>query len=107
VVGVKQPQNLTIIVLDNGFFAETGMQPSHSGLGTDLAAVARGFGIPDTSVVDSMRRVPDVAAKINARDGVSYFHVLITTTHQKRSLPSRDGVTNKVRFRAALGIDTF
>jgi thiamine pyrophosphate-dependent acetolactate synthase large subunit-like protein len=107
VVGVKQPKNLTIVVLDNGFFAETGMQPSHSGLGTDLATVARGFGIPDTAVVDTMAGVDDVAAKANARTGTSYFHVLISTAHQKRSLPSRDGVTNKVRFRAALGIDTY
>jgi len=46
-VGVQQPANLTIVVLDNRHYGETGMQPSHASLGTDLTAVARGFGIAD------------------------------------------------------------
>lgn len=41
----RQPKNLNIVVLDNGAYGETGMPQSHSGLGTDLTAVARGFGI--------------------------------------------------------------
>jgi thiamine pyrophosphate-dependent acetolactate synthase large subunit-like protein len=107
VIGVKQPKNLTIVVLDNGFFAETGMQPSHSGLGTDLAAVARGFGLADTTLVHSMDGIDEVARKVNDRAGTAYAHILISTAHQKRSLPSRDGVTNKVRFREALGLETY
>ena len=39
-IAVKQPKNLTIVVLDNGHYGETGMQRSHSSLGTDLVAVA-------------------------------------------------------------------
>ena len=46
-IAAKQPKNLTIVVLDNGHFGETGMQRSHSSLGTDLVAVAKGFGIAD------------------------------------------------------------
>lgn len=41
-VAAKQPRNLTIVVLDNGHFGETGMQRSHTSLGTDLVAVAKG-----------------------------------------------------------------
>lgn len=48
-IAVKQPNNLTIVVLDNGHFGETGMQRSHSSLGTDLVAVAKGFGIAHAS----------------------------------------------------------
>jgi len=44
-IAVKQPKNLTLVVLDNGHFGETGMQRSHTSLGTDLVAVAKGFGI--------------------------------------------------------------
>ena len=44
-IAAKQPPNLTIVVLDNGHYGETGMQPSHTSLGTDLVAVAGGFGI--------------------------------------------------------------
>ena len=46
-IAAKQPRNLTIVVLDNGHFGETGMQRSHTSLGTDLVAVAKGFGIAD------------------------------------------------------------
>ena len=39
-IGVKQPGNLVIVVLDNGHYGETGMQPSHTKAGIDLVAVA-------------------------------------------------------------------
>src|SRR5215472_16452957 len=37
-IAVAKPKNLSIIVIDNGHFAETGMQRSHTGCGLDLAA---------------------------------------------------------------------
>src|SRR5262245_61481853 len=36
-----KPANLGIAVIDNGSYAETGMQRSHTGYGADLCAVAR------------------------------------------------------------------
>ena len=39
-VAAKKPANLSIIVLDNGHFGETGMQKSHSGLGARLKVIA-------------------------------------------------------------------
>src|SRR6478609_1111795 len=44
-VGAQQPPNLTIVVLDNGLYGETGRQRSHTALGTDLVTVAGGCGI--------------------------------------------------------------
>src|SRR2546421_10487521 len=35
----KRPANLSIIVLDNAHFGETGMQMSHTGLGAKLALI--------------------------------------------------------------------
>src|SRR5580704_1572490 len=40
-IGVKQPKNLVVVVLDNQHYAETGMQPSHTRFGIDLVAVAK------------------------------------------------------------------
>src|SRR5580698_1523043 len=37
-IGVKQPANLVVVVLDNEHYGETGMQPSHTRSGIDLAA---------------------------------------------------------------------
>src|SRR6185503_17772515 len=60
-IAAKRPRNLTIVVLDNGHFGETGMQQSHTSLGTDLVAVAKGFGIPDAYTVDSTELCTEIA----------------------------------------------
>src|SRR5213078_3842916 len=40
-VGLQNPGNLTIIVLDNEVYGETGGQASHTGGNTDLVGVAK------------------------------------------------------------------
>ena len=44
-IGVQQPPNLSIVVIDNERYGETGMQATHTAHGIDLAAVARGCGL--------------------------------------------------------------
>ncbi|MBV7501590.1 thiamine pyrophosphate-dependent enzyme [Achromobacter sp. ACM05] len=106
-VGAKQPKNLTIVVLDNGHFGETGMQRSHTSLGTDLVAVAQGFGIKDAFAVRETGRAGEVAERVMARRGVAFAQVFINPDEPPRALPPRDGVYVKNRFRAALGFSTF
>ena len=110
-IAVKQPKNLSIVVLDNGHFGETGMQRSHSSLGTDLAAVARGFGLTEAFVTDSgtdsQQASVDIARRINARAGTTFAQVLITADEPPRALPPRDGPFIKNRFRGALGLKPF
>ncbi|HEU5294247.1 MAG TPA: thiamine pyrophosphate-dependent enzyme [Burkholderiaceae bacterium] len=103
-IGVKQPQNLTIVVLDNGHFGETGMQPSHTSQGVSLAAVAKGFGIADALVCDSLDGCADIARRILARSTTTFVQVLVDATEPPRALPPRDGPFVKNRFRAALGL---
>ncbi|MFI1706441.1 thiamine pyrophosphate-dependent enzyme [Streptomyces griseoruber] len=106
-IGAVLPPNLTVVVLDNAHFGETGMQPSHTGLGTDLMAVAQGFGIRDVVRITDADRTEDLALRIKARAATTYAQVLITTDEPPRALPPRDGVANKNSFRAALGLSTF
>lgn len=106
-VGVKQPRNLTLVVLDNGHFGETGMQQSHSSLGTDLVAVARGFGIPDALSMDHIDGCDDVVQRIRAGAGTAFVQVFIEASEPPRALPPRDGPFIKNRFRAALGLQPF
>ena len=106
-IGVKQPRNLTIVVLDNGHFGETGMQRSHSSLGTDLVAVAKGFGIEDAFSTGSLAASDDIARRISARSGTLFVQVLIEADEPPRALPPRDGAYVKNRFRAALGLKPF
>jgi phosphonopyruvate decarboxylase len=106
-VGVQQPANINVVVLDNGHFGETGMQPSHTSLGTDLSVVAKGFGIADSVRVDRQDGANGVAERIAAGRGPTFTQVLIDTDEPPRALPARDGVHIKNRLRAALGYETF
>jgi thiamine pyrophosphate-dependent acetolactate synthase large subunit-like protein len=106
-VAACAPANLTIVVLDNGHFGETGMQTSHTSLGTDLAVVARGFGIARAHTVTTMSQVEDLAAEAAARSGTTFARVVVGLREAARVLPPRDGVANKNSFRAALGLETF
>ncbi len=103
-IAVSKPRNLSIVVLDNGCYGETGGQASHSGLGVDLGEVARATGFP--VVID----VADAAGLETARTaigsittGPSFVRVRIGTGAKPRALPARDGVWIKHRFRAHLG----
>ena len=46
-VGLQKPANLTIVVLDNEVYGETGGQASHTAAAVDLVGVARACGIAD------------------------------------------------------------
>jgi phosphonopyruvate decarboxylase len=106
-IGVKRPPNLTIVVLDNGRYGETGMQRSHTSLGTDLVAVARGCGIADASAVDALDHCDAVVRRAAARSGTAFVQVAVEPTEAPRALPPRDGAHVKNRFRAALGLEPF
>jgi len=106
-IGAQQPNNLSIVVLDNGHFGETGMQASHSSLGTSLAAVARGCGIRQVTEISELGATAVLAATVNARQACALAQVHVRAEELPRALPPRDGVHVKNRFRAALGLPTF
>lgn len=106
-IAAKQPKNLSIVVLDNGHFGETGMQRSHTSLGTDLVAVAKGFGIADSRATRSQDEVPTIAQRALARQGTQFVQVFIEASEPPRALPPRDGPFIKNRFRSALGLQPF
>jgi len=106
-ISAKRPANLTIIVLDNGHYGETGMQRSHSSLGTNLVAVAKGFGIQNAFSIDDLTQAEKIAELINAKKEVTLAQVFIDTNEPPRALPARDGVYIKNRFRAQLGLAPF
>ncbi len=103
-VGAQKPGNLTVVVLDNGRYGETGMQESHTSLGTSLAGVALACGFEWAEEIDSIDGARPLAERIRARAGCGLAQVLVRAEALERTLPSRDGVHLKNRFRAALGL---
>lgn len=103
-IGLQQPPNLTIVVLDNGCYGETGGQPSHTAATTDLTAVARGCGIADTREILTMPALEAFAPSIHAMSqGPRLAVVKIDSAEQERVLAHRDGHFLVARLRQALG----
>ena len=104
-VAVKQPANLTVAVLDNGQFGETGMQTSHTGYGVRLPEIAAAAGFPWTAEILDMAGVEDLRGRLRSNEpGPRFASIRIRPENPERVLPTRDGVLLKNRFRAALGI---
>ena len=102
-VGVQRPLNLAVVVLDNGRFAETGMQRSHTAQGVSLPAVASGCGFAWTLDISEMDALKPLGARIQAMQGCGLARIKVRAEEVARALPSRDGVWLKNRFRSALG----
>jgi phosphonopyruvate decarboxylase len=106
-IGAQQPGNLSVVVLDNGHFAETGMQASHTRLGTNLIEVARACGIRRCEAVTSLESVDRLGALVNAREGCLFARIAIAADDVARALPPRDGAFLKNRFRGTLKLQPF
>jgi thiamine pyrophosphate-dependent acetolactate synthase large subunit-like protein len=103
-LAVQAPPNLTVAVLDNGHYGETGMQLSHAGRGLSLDRVAAACGFPWTAEIREMAGVDSLRARLRARAGLGFATIKVTAENPPRVLPPRDGVHVKNRFRAALGL---
>jgi thiamine pyrophosphate-dependent acetolactate synthase large subunit-like protein len=103
-IGTQRPPNLSIVVLDNGHYGETGMQKSHTAQGTQLTGVAAACGLQWTMEIEALGELRELAQRINSRKGCGLANVRVAADALPRALPTRDGVLMKNRFRAALGL---
>ncbi len=104
-IGVQQPDNLAIVVFDNGLYGETGGQASHTQSGVDLVATARACGFSDCHDIADEQGLRTLAARLKNLSGLLFARVQIAAQEPPRVLPLRDGVEIKRRFRAALGFE--
>ena len=103
-IAVAKPKNLVIAVIDNGHFGETGMQRSHTGHGLDIARVAQACGI-EARAVQGLAELESVRAQLKRKaNGPRLFVVKVRAENVPRSLPPRDAVHLKNRFRTYLGL---
>jgi thiamine pyrophosphate-dependent acetolactate synthase large subunit-like protein len=104
-IGALLPPNLTLVVLDNGHFGETGMQRSHTGHGLDIAAVASACGFAKAATLTDLEQVNEARKSFGAIGaGPQLFVIKVRAENLPRSLPPRDAVHLKNRFRAQLGL---
>jgi thiamine pyrophosphate-dependent acetolactate synthase large subunit-like protein len=103
--GAKAPANLTVAVLDNRRYGETGMQASHTAKGVDLEGVAKACGFVWTTTASRLDEVVPVRARLEPRAGLGFADLVVAPDEPARVLPPRDGVWLKHRVRAALGVE--
>jgi thiamine pyrophosphate-dependent acetolactate synthase large subunit-like protein len=101
-IGVQQPNNLSIIVLDNEHYGETGMQPSHTKAGVDLVAIAKACRFPRAELVTDLRRAAEVRPLLHSGQGPNFIQAVVCAEDIDRVLPIRDGHEIKHRFMQAL-----
>lgn len=103
-VALQQPKNLSIIVLDNEAYGETGGQASHTGGTADLVAVAKACGIGDSRAISTMAEVEAFASSLqNVTAGPRFASVKIDGANLERVLSSRDGTYIVNRIRGSIG----
>jgi thiamine pyrophosphate-dependent acetolactate synthase large subunit-like protein len=101
-IGVKQPNNLVVVVLDNARYGETGMQPSHTDAGVDFAATALACRFRQALTVMRIDEADAVRKLLHTGQGPILVNAKIKPDDVARVLPLRDGHAIKERFVAAL-----
>jgi len=103
-VGLQGPRNLTIVVLDNEVYGETGGQASHTAATVDLVGVARSCGIADARAIATMTDVEAFAQGLqDVSSGPRFASIKIDSANLERVLSSRDGSFILTRIRGSLG----
>lgn len=103
-IAVASPRNLAIAVIDNHHFGETGMQISHTGHGIDFAKVAASCGFAAAATLRTKAEIDKLAKTLaGPAKGPRLYVIKVAAENPPRSLPSRDAVFIKNRFRAHLG----
>ncbi|MGY3483682.1 thiamine pyrophosphate-dependent acetolactate synthase large subunit-like protein [Bradyrhizobium sp. USDA 4011] len=103
-VALQQPTNLSIIVLDNEAYGETGGQASHTGGPADLVGVAKACGIGDSRAISTMAEVEAFASSLqDVTAGPRFASVKIDGDNLERVLSGRDGTYIVNRIRGSIG----
>ena len=101
-VAVQQPKNLAIVVLDNERYGETGQQLTHTGMGTDLAAVARATRIERSSLVRTGEQLRAVCMDLAKVKGTQFVQLKVDPEKLPIVLPPREASYIKNRFRISV-----
>jgi thiamine pyrophosphate-dependent acetolactate synthase large subunit-like protein len=101
-IAVARPANLSVLVLDNEHYGETGGQETATRHGVDLAAMARGAGIAEARVIRDAGELPALRAAVHVGPGPLLAVVKVAAGNAPLVLPPREGAFLTARFREAV-----
>jgi len=100
-IGVRAPRNLTLLVLDDGLYKETGGQRTATAAGVDLAAVGRATLIRQSATVSDAGALRDALGRA-ANDAGPSLIVAKVDGPGSRARPPRDPLAVKHTSMRAL-----
>lgn len=101
-IAVQKPENLSIVIMDNGLFEETGSQTGLTASGVDIAGIAKAAGFRETMTVtgeDEMAQLPEFLLR---RPGPVLAVVKVARASQPPKFPTMDGPLIARTFRDAV-----
>jgi len=101
-IGLLQPRNLAVVVMDNEEYATTGGQPTPTAHGADLAAAARAMRIESATTLRTERELRDGLGQAFRARGPLLIVAKVSESAPTVK-PPLDYVGIKQRFMTALG----
>lgn len=101
-IGAKAPKNLSLVVIDNEHYSETGMQPTHIGRGVSLEGVAKACSFPSAQTIYTKDELARAVPDIFGGKALSFHDIKVSTKRYPMSIRLRDGAHIKNRFRENL-----
>ena len=100
-VASMAPQNLSIVCLDNGCHGETGGQPGHTAMRTDLAKIGTGAGLPSTLTLTGADELNKGARFLVDAKGPRLLVARVTDGPATAYVRNMDPAACRLRFRNA------
>jgi thiamine pyrophosphate-dependent acetolactate synthase large subunit-like protein len=101
-IAAQRPPNLAVVVLDNERYGETGMQPTHTAHGVDLAGIAAAASFPLACTIRAAEELEAVRQVIHEQPGPIFYAIKVRAEPLPFVMPPKDGAYLKDRFRLAL-----
>ena len=101
-IAILNPANLSILVVDNGHYGETGYQKSHTSLGVDLEKIAGGSGIKRTRTIAGEAELADGGRMLREGNGTAFIVLRVKPDDPPPYKRNLDPASCRVRFRTAL-----
>ena len=101
-IGISKAPNLSIVVLDNEAYGETGQQDTATKHGVSLSGIARACAIKDCRDVNTMAEVQALRDRIHQGGGSLFAQIKIDPEKIPLVLPPRDSTFIKNRMRVSV-----
>ena len=101
-IGILNPANLAILVVDNGHYGETGYQKSHTSLGVDLEKIAAGSGIRRARTIAVEADLGEGRRMLREGNGTAFIVLKVKPDDPPPFKRNMDPASCRVRFRGSL-----